>query len=115
MTRHEINSEVVNDRAKLMIHRLIARLIAQDPDLIEAAKLRLTDGPRSLTSNHEWLEILNREPGEVRRMITSRSDKMTRLRISSPFSLIVEIRDPVLRKRIWKAARRGASAKTCAR
>lgn len=34
--------EAVNDRAKLILHRLIARRLAREPGLIEAARSRLS-------------------------------------------------------------------------
>lgn len=107
MTYQKVNTEMVNDRAKLLMHRLIARRISHQPELIEAVKRNLTTGPLSLSSNREWLEILDLMPGEVRRTITSRSKKMERLRISSPFSTVAGLQDPTFRKRIWKAAKKG--------
>lgn len=37
--RPEVNREVVNDRAKLMIHRLVARRLARDPGILDSAKI----------------------------------------------------------------------------
>lgn len=31
----ELNQEVVNDAAKLMMHRLVARALARDPSLVD--------------------------------------------------------------------------------
>lgn len=112
MTYQRVNQEQVNDRAKLLMHRLVARRISQQPELIESVKRTLSTGPRSLTSSQEWLEILDRKPDEIRRTITSRSPKMDRLRISSPFSSVVGLQDPKIRKRIWKVAKKGESTNT---
>ena len=112
VTYTSVNQEQVNDRAKLLMHRLVARRISQQPELIEAVKRILSTGPRSLSSSQEWLEILDRKPHEVRRTITSRSAKMDRLRLSSPFSSVVGLQDPTIRKRIWKVAKKGASTNT---
>ena len=37
----QINRERVNDTAKLMMHRLIARMIGRDPTLVERARISL--------------------------------------------------------------------------
>ena len=110
MTYQMVNSEVVNDRAKLLMHRLVARRISQQPELIEVVKRNLSTGPRSLTSSQEWLEILERKPEEVCKIITSRSPKMTRLRVSSPFSSIANLQDPTIRKKVWKVAKKGKTS-----
>jgi hypothetical protein len=36
-----LNQETVNDTAKLIMHRLIARLLARDPLLVDRAKVSL--------------------------------------------------------------------------
>ena len=78
VTYQTVNTEMGTDRAKLLMHRLVARRISQQPELIETVKRTLSTGPRSLSSSQEWLEILDRTPEEVRKMITSRSSQMTR-------------------------------------
>jgi hypothetical protein len=40
-----LNQEVVNDAAKLVMHRLIARFIARDPLLIDRAQASLANSP----------------------------------------------------------------------
>jgi len=111
VTYQKVNTEMVNDRAKLLMHRLVARRISQQPELIETVKRTLSTGPRSLSSSQEWLEILDRTPEEVRKMITSRSSRMTRLRVSSPFFSVVDLKDPSIRKRVWKIAKKGKTPK----
>lgn len=110
MVLQTINTKMVNDRAKLLMHRLISRRISQQPGLIEAVKRNLTTNSLSLSSNQEWREILDLEPPEVRRTITSRTKKMERLRLSSPFSTVADLEDPTIRKRIWKLAKKGCQA-----
>lgn len=111
VTYQRVNTEMVNDRAKLLMHRLVARRISQQPELIETVKRTLSTGPRSLSSSQEWLEILERTPEEVRKMITSRSSQMTRLRVSSPFFSVADLKDPTIRKRVWKIAKKGKTPK----
>ena len=111
VTYQKVNTEMVNDRAKLLMHRLVARRISQQPELIEAVKRTLSTGPRSLSSSQEWLEILDSKPEEVRKMITCRSSQMTRLRVSSPFFSVADLKDPTIRKRVWKIAKKGKTPK----
>ena len=89
MTMH-VNKEQVNDTAKLMIHRLIAREIGRDPYVIEKAKVSLDRSSQHFDGYSfvsEWSELLCLPPPNLRRRLTSRSEGMTRLRLSSPFVL----------------------------
>ena len=109
-----INQEYVNDIAKLMIHRLIARAIGRDPSLVERAKaslaLNLQQRSDACSFVREWNELLHRPPSEIRRLLTSRDEDMTRLRLSSPLVVAdgIAFGDDALRRRIWKAAKRVA-------
>jgi hypothetical protein len=108
-----VNQEAVNDAAKLMMHRLIARKLGRDPCLVEQAKLsqakiaeRFADRPFV----REWDELLKLPAAELRAKLVSRDSDMVRLRISSPFVLAegVDFTDYDLRLRIRRAARRVA-------
>jgi hypothetical protein len=106
-----VDQEQVNDNAKLMIHRLIAREIGRDPSLIERAKISL-DRSASRHEGYsfirEWSDLLHLPPSSVRRRLTSRDEEMTRLRLSSPFVIAggIDFSDVALRRRIWRAAKR---------
>ena len=106
-----INQETINDTAKLMMHRLIARSLARDASLVDRAKASLakiaTRFPdRSFVA--EWQQLLRRPVPELRVLLTSRSQKMNRLRLSSPFVTAEELdfTDQALRRRIRRAAGR---------
>lgn len=106
-----INQEYVNDTAKLMMHRLIARQIGHDPSLVEKAKDSLARSSQHFEGYafiREWSDVLDFPPSTIRRRLTSRDEEMTRLRLSSPFVLAegVNFSDDTLRRRIWKAAKR---------
>ena len=111
----ELNQEHVNDTAKLMIHRLIARAISRDPSLVEKAKVSLDRSSQHFEGYsfvREWSELLDLPPSAVRRLLASRSETMTRLRLSSPFILAegIDFGNTALRRRIWRAAKRVAQA-----
>jgi len=105
-----VNAEQVNDRAKLIIHRLLARRVASDPRLVDQAREALSRA-RTAGDTFEhmgrWAELLARDPVELRRLLTARTDEMYRLRISSPLALVAGMEDPDLRRRIWRKSRDG--------
>jgi len=109
--RGRIDKERVNDTAKLIMHRLIARRLGRDPSLVEKAKHSLgrsSDHFGNYTFIHNWSEFLSLPVSEIRHRLTRRDEQMTRLRLSSPFMLAkgVDFEDEALRRRIWRTAKR---------
>ena len=109
-----LNQEIVNDTAKLIMHRLIARALVRDPLLVDRAKVSLTGisarfPDRSFVA--EWEELLRLPTCELRARLISRDQDMKRLRLSSPFVTAegVDFGDQTLRRRISRAAKRIAS------
>jgi hypothetical protein len=106
-----VNQETINDRAKLMFHRLVARRLARDPGLVEQAR----DVVRQWETQHaapktyvqEWRHLLAQPTERIRRTITARSEDATRLRISSPFPLVSALAMPDVdtRRRLWRKAK----------
>jgi hypothetical protein len=105
MPKPPINSEDMNNTAKLIMHRLIARAIGRDPSSIEKARDALPHGS-GYSFVVDWNNILKLPVNEVRRLITSRSENMTRLRLSSPFAFVIDLTNVDLRRRIHRIARR---------
>ncbi len=106
-----LNQEIVNDTAKLIMHRLIARLLVRDPLLVDRAKVSLTKisirfPDRSFVV--DWEKLLRLPTSELRALLTSRNQDMKRLRLSSPFVTAegVDFGDQTLRRRIRRAAKR---------
>ena len=106
-----LNQEMINDTAKLIMHRLIARLLVRDPLLVARAKVSLTKisahfPDRSFVA--DWEELLRLPTREIRALLTSRNQGMKRLRLSSPFVTAegVNFEDQTLRRRIRRAAKR---------
>lgn len=97
--------EEINDRAKLILHRLIARELRSDPELARTARERLVGvhAPRPDYVD-EWIAILEQSPAEIARTICERSERMTRLRAASPFSMTGKFQDPDWRRRVWQKA-----------
>jgi hypothetical protein len=111
MMKTSPNEEVVNDTAKLIMHRLIARSLARDPSLVDRAKSSLAKisarfPDRSFVA--DWEELLGLPTSRLRILLTHRGQRMKRLRLSSPFVTAegVDFRDEGLRRRIRRAAKR---------
>jgi hypothetical protein len=109
-----INQERVNDTAKRMMHRLIARQLGRDPSLVERARdslCRSAERYGDYAFVQDWKEFLDLPASEMRRLLTCRNEEMTRLRLSSPFVLAegIDFGNEALRRRIWRAARRVAA------
>ena len=104
-----VNRETVNDRAKLILHRLVARRLRSDPSLLHDARVRLQsfEGPAP-DYVIAWAQVLERPAPEVAKLIGSRSDRMNHLRVSSPFRLPEGFDDETWRRRVWKRAKLGA-------
>lgn len=99
-----------SDRYKLMMHRIIARAVRRDPALVakgwwglERQKQRGED-PRRI---QEWADILSLPIPDLARTIIERSERMERLRLSSPLYFVVDFTDLDLRRRIIAKAKRG--------
>ena len=105
------NRESVNDRAKLILHRLVARSLRANPALLEDARTRLQSlaGPAP-DYVIQWARVLDRPAEDVANLIGSRSDQMTHLRVSSPFRLPEGFDDEAWRRRVWKKAKLGAAS-----
>lgn len=112
--KRPLNQEVVNDTAKLIMHRLIARELASQPDLITSARAhharisaRFPD--REFVRDWDGLLVLTVE--ELRQRIVRRDQRMRQLRISSPLVVVERFNfsDVRLRRRIGQAARRIAT------
>jgi hypothetical protein len=108
------NRETVNDTAKLIMHRLIARELARDPTLVEKARIQLGKmavrfPDRSFV--HDWEAVLQRPASEIAAVLTGRNQEARRLRLSSPFILAdgIDFKDEPLRRRIGQAAKRIAA------
>jgi hypothetical protein len=106
-----LNQEVINDTAKLIMHRLIARSLVHDASLIDRAKVSLAGMAVRFPNQvfiRDWKELLALPPVQVRAQLTSRDQDMKRLRLSSPFVTAegLDFTEETLRRRIRRAAKR---------
>jgi hypothetical protein len=97
---YPFNRKHVNNTLRLIMHRLIARAIGRDPSLVDKVRGTLQG------VDDDWNAILALPVPEVRRLLTSRSENMIRLRLSSPFAFVIDFTNVDLRRRIHRAARR---------
>lgn len=103
--------DTTDDRVKLLYHRLVARRLKRDPELVERARRIVEDlsvKPNQRSHVSEWKTVLSRPTGEIRDFIVSRDQDATRLRITSPFPMLPElsVRDEQTRRRMWRKARK---------
>lgn len=106
-----LNQESINDAAKLMVHRLIARVLARDPSLIDQARAShalIKSRFPERTFGPEWDGLLQLPADQLRCRLTSRDPTMYRLRLSSPLVVAegIDFTDEGLRRRIRRAAKR---------
>ena len=106
-----VNRETVNDRAKLILHRLVARRLRANPALLDEARSRLKSLERPAPDYvNQWARLLERPAEDVANLIGSRSEQMTHLRVSSPFRMPEEFDDETWRRRVWQKAQLGAAS-----
>lgn len=100
-------AEAVNDCFKLMMHRIIVRRISEDPSLIQKA-MTVIGEEDELSPDYigEWRRLLSWDPSVLRRRLVERTEEMYRLRLSSPFTVVVDFQDQGLRRRMYQAAKR---------
>lgn len=115
-----VNQETVNDIAKLIMHRLIARRLLRDPSLVLQARRSLAKMAIKFPDRpfvREWEVILRRSANEIASLLTDRGDEARRLRLSSPFVIAegIDFTDEALRRRLWRAAKRIARGDADAR
>lgn len=113
-----MNREAQNDRAKLILHRLVARRLKAEPQLVDHARLLLREWKtaRPDPSSGDWVEawerVLQQPIEQIRTEIVRRSERADWLRATSPFALVPGLMpdDIAVRKRIWRIAKRGSTA-----
>lgn len=105
-----MNRETINDAAKLIMHRLLAWRLAEDPSIVERARVANSSASRRFEGYcfvREWDEILALPIAEIRLQLVTRDSKMTRLRSASPFvGAGIGLADYDRRIRIDRAAKR---------
>jgi hypothetical protein len=108
------NRETINDTAKLIMHRLIARELVRNPSLVARARTSLEKMAARFPDRpfvREWDTLLGCPVNEIVAILRGRDEDARRLRLSSPFVLAegIDFRDEALRRRIGRAAKRLAA------
>jgi hypothetical protein len=108
------NQELVNDTAKLIMHRLIARSLKRDPSLVNSAKdclNKISTRFPDRTFVKSWDDLLQLPIPQLRASLICRNQEMKRLRLSSPFVIAdgFNFADQDFRRRIRRAASRVAA------
>ena len=118
-----LNRESVNDTAKLIMHRLIARELLRDPSLVERARAVLEKTAVRFPDRsfiRDWQLVLQRPVNKIVSVLVDRGQEARRLRLSSPFVLAggIDFKDVTLHRPKSAAPRvaaRGAAGSERAR
>jgi hypothetical protein len=111
--RPSATAEALNDRAKLLYHRLVARRIRRDSDLLAKARAAL-DSPPFANSEREsavrWRQLLDGPVDHIFDTLIGRSADARWLRADSPFPFVdvLKIDDVQFRRRLWRVAQRAS-------
>jgi hypothetical protein len=106
----QVVNATVNNRAKLIMHRLVARQLRRDPRILEAARAvldrRAAEG-RDAGYAEQWGHLLDLGYVPLAGLLWCRSEVMDLLRSCSPFAIAagIDFTDMNLRTRIWRKAR----------
>jgi hypothetical protein len=112
--RTTLNRETINDTAKLIMHRLIARELVRNSSLVGRARASLETMAARFPDRpfvREWDTVLGLPVDEIVAVLRGRDEDARRLRLSSPLVLAegIDFRDDALRRRIGQAAKRLAA------
>jgi hypothetical protein len=102
------NWEAINDRAKLIIHRLIARRLGHALAPVTYAKdwmARQRSEGRINRDTETWEEMLGWPIDQLRQRIVQRDECMNQLRSTSPVWGMPELANTDYRRRIWRKAK----------
>ena len=106
------NAEEINDRAKLLYHRLVARRLRRDSGLVARVRDVVGKPPFAAAASpwtDDWRLLLDAPLSQLLGVLVERSSYATRLRVNSPFPFVSELKiaNEELRRRLWRVAKRG--------
>lgn len=109
--RPRTSPEQINDRLKLLYHRLVARQLRSNPALIDKVRAVVETPPYSRLDRiyvDEWRRLMEQPVSAISSVLTGRSAEARRLRLSSPFPYVdgLKINDEHLRRRLWRVAKK---------
>lgn len=104
-----VDAHAITEQARLLSHRVYADLIGQDPSYIGRARAvmaeRLADG-RATVGEKLWSRLLRRPWEEIRQQMLAVTPEGRLLRSNSPFSRLIGVKDPDVRRELWRIAKR---------
>jgi hypothetical protein len=109
-----IDSHQIAERARLLSHRLYAERLGKDPALLDAARAamgRIAATGEGTVGEKVWVRLLRADLEEIIRRMIDEGEEGRLLRANSPFSIIIGVHDPEVRKLLWRQARAELSGK----
>jgi hypothetical protein len=99
----------LGDRRSLALHRAIAELLVQRPEILELARARVRrwreTGEVARFYADAWQAVLDGDPAEVAAFLEDGGERAIALRHVTPFAGVI---DPRTRWRIWREVRERA-------
>jgi hypothetical protein len=102
-----IDSHAINERFRLLTHRIYAEALARDPSLLDRARMIVSErlGSDIVTfSDRMWATLLTLTVEDVRQAIVQEGPEGSTLRSGSPLSVLLGISDPEQRTMLWRQA-----------
>ena len=110
-----VDAHKITEQTSLLSHRLYAEVIDEDHRYIGQARAlleqRLENGQATIGEQH-WQQLLQRPWTEIRQHMLEDTAAGRLLRSNSPFSFIIGISDPDVRRQLWRQAKNELSAAT---
>jgi hypothetical protein len=103
-----IDSHDIAERARLLSHRLYATRLEMDAGLLDAARSviegRIRGGGGTI-GERVWAQLLRAGMDEIVERMLDQGEEGRLLRANSPFSILIGVTDPDMRKSLWRQAR----------
>lgn len=103
-----IDGHMISERTSLLIHKKIAAIVDDKPDLLDQVRrhLQFKLGKVGGTSGEElWLLILKRPWDQIKPRMLDPGPEGRLLRSNTPFPFILDPIDTDERRRLWKQAK----------
>ena len=108
-----VDSHRITEQASLLSHQAYAEVIDKDHSYLGKARAiifeRLALG-NATTGEEQWSKLLQLPWDEIRQRMLDDTPNGRLLRSNSPFSVIIGISDPDMRRKLWRRAKHDLSA-----
>jgi len=110
-----VDSHRISEHVSLLTHRIYVERIEQDHDMLARARDLLAqriDSNGGTLGERMWRDLLRQAWPEVRQSMLAETPDGRLLRSSSPFSILIGVRNVDARRQLWRTARQDLSVAT---